>query len=347
VSYQDDLPELLAHEPGAGERGQTLALLVIFMLSLVGMAAMAIDVGSWYQARRSIQAAADAAALAGASQLPAGWSNAQTAAQGEFAKNSKTGDSAVYANVTVNASSDSVVVTATRPTASYFAKEFGIGDPIITATARATVLAYTKVVSTGQVMPWGVMKSSWVLGSQYSLYVDNSTPNNGALALPVKDSSGTCQPPGGASDYKQSIVGPPNGNVACDVSVGEVVGVKTGQNTGPTSQGIDTRITSWDLLSSIVQMTSNGQAVILKPNSPQLLLLPVVEDMSGGSTWPSGSGSVKVIGFAYFVLTAPGYTNGGKSVVGTFVGLQSGNTNWSTGPWTPGSSTAFTIELTG
>jgi Flp pilus assembly protein TadG len=347
VSYQDDLPELLAHEPGAGERGQTLALLVIFMLSLVGMAAMAIDVGTWYQARRSIQSAADAAALAGASQLPAGWSNAQTAAQAEFAKNSKTGDSAVYSNVTVNASSDSVTVTATRPTASYFAKEFGIGDPNISATARATVLAYTNVVSTGQVMPWGVMKSSWVLGSQYSLYVDNSTPNNGALALPVKDSAGTCQSTSGASDYKNSIIGPPNGNIACDVSVGEVVGVKTGQNSGPTSQGIDTRITSWDPLTAIVQMTSNGQAIILKPNSLQLLLLPVVEDMAGGSTWPSGSGNVKVIGFAYFVITYPGYTNNGKTVVGTFVGLQSGNTGWTTGPWTPGSSTAFTIELTG
>jgi Flp pilus assembly protein TadG len=336
-----------ANQPSARERGQTLALLVIFMMSLVGMAAMAIDVGSWYQARRSIQSAADAAALAGASQLPAGWSNAQTAAQAEFAKNSKVGDSAVYTNVTVNASSDSVTVTATRPTASYFAKEFGIGNPNISATARATVLAYTKVVSTGQVMPWGVMKSSWVLGSQYSLYVDNSTPNNGALSLPVKDSSGVCQTTSGGSDYKNSIIGPPNGNVACDVSVGEVVAVKTGQNTGPTAQGIDTRITSWDPVSAIVQMTANGQAIILKPNSPQLLLLPVVEDMAGGSTWPSGSGSVKVIGFAYFVLSQPGYSNGGKTVLGTFVGLQTGNTNWSTGAWTPGSSTAFTIELTG
>ena len=38
--------------------------------------------------------------------------------------------------------------------------------------------------------------------------------------------------------------------------------------------------------------------------------------------------------------------DGGKTVLGTFVGLQVNNDTWSTGPWTPGSSTAFKVELT-
>jgi hypothetical protein len=177
--------------------------------------------------------------------------------------------------------------------------------------------------------------------------VDNSTPNNGALALPVKDSSGNCQSTTGANDYNNAILGPSAGGTsACDVSVGEVVPVKTGQNTGPTKQGIDGRITSWDPLSAIVQFTANGQAVILKPNSLQLVLLPVVTDMAGGTTWPSGSGNVKVVGFAYFVLTQPGYTNGGKTVLGTFVGLQTTNSSWTTGAWVPGANTAYTVALT-
>ena len=49
----------------------------------------------------------------------------------------------------------------------------------------------------------------------------------------------------------------------------------------------------------------------------------------------------------YFVLTSPGYANGGKTVLGTFVGLQATNTAWSTGAWNPNSSTAYTVELTG
>jgi hypothetical protein len=189
------------------------------------------------------------------------------------------------------------------------------------------------------------MKASWTLGSTYPLYVDNSTPNNGALSLNSK--SGTiCQSSSGANDYKNEIIGG-SGGIVCDVTIGDVVPVKTGQNAGPTGQGIDARVTTWDPLSAIVQISANGQATILKPNSPQLVLLPVVTDLSGGSTWPSGSGSVRVVGFAYFVLTSPGYINGGKTVVGTFVGLQINNDSWSTGPWTPGTSTAYKVELTG
>ena len=328
-----------------GECGQSLPLVMVFLVCLLGMCAIAIDAGTWYQARRAAQSTADAAALAGASQLPSGWSYAQTASQAEFGANKKSGDTATYANVTVNSSNDSVRVTVSRTNPSYFANLFGITSANISASATATVLAYSKVISTGQVMPWGVMKNSWTLGASYSLYVDNSTPNNGALSLNAKSGS-ACQSTSGAADYKNEIIGPPNGSVVCDVSVGDVLPVKTGQNTGPTAQGIDTRITSWDPLSAIVQFTANGQANILKPNSPQLVLLPVVTDMSGGSTWPSGSGTVKVIGFAYFVLTQPGYTNGGKTVLGTFVGLQVNDDTWSTGTWTPGSSTAFKVELT-
>jgi Flp pilus assembly protein TadG len=330
------------------EQGQTVAIFVGSLLALLGMCALAIDAGSWYQARRAAQASADAAALAGASQLPAGWSYAQATATTEFTTNMKTGDSATYRNVTVNTANDSVQVTVTRPSTSYFAKVFRIGSRSITATATATVLSYTKVVSTGQVMPWGVMRSSWVLGQQYSLYTDNSSPNNGALALPVKDSSGTCQGTTGASDYKSAILGPSAGGTsACDVSVGETIPVKSGQNTGPTAQGIDNRITTWDPLSAIVQFTANGEATILKPSSPQLVILPVVTDMSGGTIWPGGGGSVKVVGFAYFVLTQPGYTNGGKTVLGTFVGLQAHDDSWVTGGWVPGANTAYTVQLTG
>jgi Flp pilus assembly protein TadG len=327
------------------ERGQTLPLIVVFLMSLLGMCAFAIDAGTWYQARRAVQSTADASALAGASQLPAGWSYGQTTAQSEFTSNKKAGDTAGYTNVTVNSSNDSVRVTVSRTSPSFFANLFGITSANISATATATVLAYSKVVSTGQVMPWGVMKASWTLGSTYSLYVDNSTPNNGALSLNTK-SGATCQSTSGASDYKNEIVGTSSTSQACDLSVGDVVPVKTGQNTGPTAQGIDGRVTTWDTLSAIVQFTANGEATILKPNSPQLVLLPVVTDMNGGSTWPSGSGSVKIIGFAYFVLAYPGYTNGGKTVLGTFIGLQVNNDTWTTGTWTPGSSTAYKVELT-
>src|SRR5947209_13342725 len=133
------------------QRGQSLALITVFMMVLLGACALAIDVGSWYQAKRAAQAAADASALAGASQLPAGWSYAQAAATTEFTTNKGGADLASYQNVTVNSANDSVKVTVTRPSNSYFSRLFGIGYKSIKGNSTATVLSYTPVTSAAQV----------------------------------------------------------------------------------------------------------------------------------------------------------------------------------------------------
>ena len=55
----------------SGEQGQVLVLALIFIVVvLLGMAALVIDVGYAYYAHRSLQSSADAAALAGAQELP-------------------------------------------------------------------------------------------------------------------------------------------------------------------------------------------------------------------------------------------------------------------------------------
>src|SRR5262245_53291264 len=51
------------------ERGQTILLVAISLVSLLAMAALAIDVVTLYVARTEIQRSADAAALAGAKAL--------------------------------------------------------------------------------------------------------------------------------------------------------------------------------------------------------------------------------------------------------------------------------------
>jgi Flp pilus assembly protein TadG len=324
------------------QRGQSLVVITLFMMSLLGMAAMAIDVGSWYQTKRSLQADADSAALAGVASLPAGWSYAQTAAQTYYAKNGLGSDSVTYANPTVNSSGDSVRVTATRTLPGFFAKLFGHSTVTITATSQATLYSFSKVVSTGQLMPWGVMRTTWTPGQSYPIYTDNSSANNGALDLKVKSGS-TCNNTYGSNDYRNSISG---GNIVCDVSVGDVIDTNPGNNAGPTRQGIDGRITSWDPINAIVSFGANGQVTVLKPNSPQLIMVPIVENTNGSTTWPNGSGQVRVVGFAYFVLVSPGYTNNGKTVNGTFVGIQNNDTTWSTGSWNGANNSAYTARLT-
>ena len=58
-----------------GERGQILAVVALALVALLGIAAFSIDVGYAYYAKRQLQSATDAAALAGAQDLP----NAATA----------------------------------------------------------------------------------------------------------------------------------------------------------------------------------------------------------------------------------------------------------------------------
>ncbi|MEE8347156.1 MAG: pilus assembly protein TadG-related protein, partial [Dehalococcoidia bacterium] len=52
------------------ETGQTLVLFVLALGVIMGFTAMTVDVGMFFQERRSLQNAADAAALAGIQELP-------------------------------------------------------------------------------------------------------------------------------------------------------------------------------------------------------------------------------------------------------------------------------------
>jgi len=314
------------------------------MFSLLGIAGVTIDVGNWLQSRQSLQAAADAAALAGASQIPSGWGTAQASAAAEFGKNSRAGDAASYANSSELTNSDSVTVTATRSTPTYFTRLFGLSSITVTAQARATLESFQTVASNQDVMPWGVMKGSYTPGQSYSIYTDNSSSNNGALSLPYVNNA-NCPVPNGANPYRDEIDGNLN---ACPVSVGEQLDVKPGQNAGPTRQGIDSRITTWESVDQIVQWGANGQATLLDPTSKQLILIPIVEDPDGGTNWLNGSGWVRVVGFAWFIITpSPGYTDNGKTVTGVFVGLQdTPSTGDVTGAYDPGQNTDYAVILT-
>jgi len=317
------------------------------MVALMAMCALAVDAGSWYVAKRQLQAAADAAALAGAAELPAGTAAAYGAAAENFARNDEPGDAATYATTSKLAAGDTLKVSATRISPTFFAKVLGFDSVTIKATASATVKSYTTMASTGQLVPWAIMKDAWTLGTQYAIYTDNSSSNNGAVSLPVKDAAGNCAGTGGGDDYRTAIEGPAaGGSTACDVTVGQLLEPKRGQTAGPTKHGIDTRVPVWDPLDAVVRFTATGGVVVLKPDSPQLVMLPVVENLAGGNTWLSGGEQVRVVGFAFFVLTDPAYTDQGKTVLGRFVGLQLSNPDLPTDAFDPTRSSVFTVQLT-
>jgi Flp pilus assembly protein TadG len=316
------------------QRGQTLPVITLFMFAMLGMCALAIDVGSWYQQKRSLQSAADAGALAGAAYLPISWSAANGAAAGEYAKNA-SGDSVSYQLSTQFVDNDSITVTTSRPASSFFAQVLGQGSITVKATAKATM-----VQSGGGALPWGVMKGTYTPGTSYPIYVDNSGPNNGSIRLPAWDANkNSCADNGGSSTYTQEIAGSVS---ACLVQLDQVVQTKTGQNTGPTTSGVDARCGSLSAVSSIVSFGGMGQINLIQPASCQLVLLPVVEDANThAAVWPTkGSTDVRVVGFSWWVIKQ--VVSGGKEVDAVYVGPA--NTDPTAGGSLP---PAYSTQLTG
>jgi Flp pilus assembly protein TadG len=119
------------------ERGQVVVLTVVALVVILGMAALAIDVGSWYQAKRHDQAVVDAAALAGAQALPDDPAQAVSLAV-EYA--GKNGVTLAPSEVNISSavvSNDTIRVAAARPAPTFFAKVFGLNSVDIGASAAA------------------------------------------------------------------------------------------------------------------------------------------------------------------------------------------------------------------
>ena len=129
------------------ERGQTAVLTVVFLASLLGMAALVLDVGSWMRAQRATQAAADASALAAAQALPDSPAQADVLAASYLGKNG--GGTATVTFASKNTASDTVTVRVERNTPGFFAKLFGVDSVYVSAkaTARASGLDQAKWVA--------------------------------------------------------------------------------------------------------------------------------------------------------------------------------------------------------
>jgi hypothetical protein len=126
---------------------------IVLMVVLLGMAALVIDLGYAYYAHRSLQGSADAAALAGAQELPDGTRAKTTALQysaSAGAKNERRDLNNVTTTVTtrciasipgcdpaVAGQVNAVVVLEQAPTKTFFAGLFGIDAFKITARSTA------------------------------------------------------------------------------------------------------------------------------------------------------------------------------------------------------------------
>jgi Flp pilus assembly protein TadG len=132
------------------ERGQILPVVALALVALLGISAFAIDVGYAYYAKRQLQSAADAAALAGAQDLPSVTTAKATAASYASANTPVNLASVAYtyttsctatalAGVGCSAATNpnNLTVTATASTNTWFAKIFGVNSFSVKARANA------------------------------------------------------------------------------------------------------------------------------------------------------------------------------------------------------------------
>ena len=123
--------------------GQATVLTVVFLVVLLGMAALVLDVGSWYRAKRAAQSTADAAALAGAQVLP-DTGNASTLANQYASKNGVLGSGGISFSSDLNPN-DSITVNVKRAAPGFFAKIFGLSSVSVGATATARIEGVSQV----------------------------------------------------------------------------------------------------------------------------------------------------------------------------------------------------------
>jgi Flp pilus assembly protein TadG len=129
------------------ERGQVIVFVVIAFVVLVGMIGIVIDIGYAYKTQRDLQAAADAAALAGAQQLPD--STAATATATQYGASSSGGNKITKVPVTETITTscissipgcnpvNSVAVNETANVPTFFAKVFGLNSFSVHVKATA------------------------------------------------------------------------------------------------------------------------------------------------------------------------------------------------------------------
>jgi hypothetical protein len=121
------------------ERGQAFVVMTLSLAVIIGMAALALDVGHWFRDKRRLQGTSDAAALAGAQQLPDDPSGAKTMALNYANQN---GGNVAAANITVSstyAPNDTITVNGQRNDTGMFTGLFGITNVNITSHSKVRV----------------------------------------------------------------------------------------------------------------------------------------------------------------------------------------------------------------
>ncbi len=330
-------------------------LFALLLPILLGMTALAIDVGGYASERRHLQNAADSMALAASQDLPDAAAS-QAAARSWAAKNGVDWSRVTF---TVTQAGGGVLnprvsIEIDKPHKFAFIRVLGIASKNVGAHAAAIK---TSPGGIGGLVPWSVLLSTQLAappGESLTLKYDanNATAGNfGAIAL---DGTGSAIYLATTEHGSTSVVcaeGVPDCTTVSAECEEATCPTETGNKVGPTRDGIDYRIEHTDPSCSTFEQVFDGPAdgkfhldALCNPwlagskSSLRVVLVPVIDSLCNGRC------DVTVVGFAMFFLEgygAGGCTGNDCEVKGRFVNADL-TINALTGVYDPDSSLHFT-----
>ncbi len=207
--------------------GQMMILLALLLPVLIGVMALAVDVGIFYYHWSLLQSGADAAALAGAAYLPDNSSRAVSTAR-SYAQTSGVGAGEITA-VAVSSGQQTITVSFNREVSYYFGSILGLKSSAVNVSATAGLRT---AVAASNIIPVGIdSRTTYSFGQPITL-VQGSSPwgpgNWGPLALGGN----------GANNFNDKVV---NG-YSPQVNVGDLLATETGKMTGQSRTAFNNRI---------------------------------------------------------------------------------------------------------
>ena len=296
------------------ESGQGLIVGTLVMVMILGFAAMTVDVGLFLHERRELQKSADAAALAGAQELPSSPVDAELMAQEWADKNGIDASELEPILIsTTHVANDTITVRVKRDVPFIFARVLGLTSD--TMRADATALVGSPAGMSG-LRPWAVLESALVSNPVVLKYDANNGSNGNFGALRIDGQ--------GASTYEDTII---NGS-GNSLSAGSQPDTEPGNMVGGTRDGVQWLIdnTHWEcdefdevfplnlVVGGIYHFSNRCNPYGGATDSYRPIITPVI------NSFQQGSHPVDVITFAIFFIEGLGSCTGNHcEVTGRYV----------------------------
>ncbi|UCH36155.1 MAG: Tad domain-containing protein [Armatimonadota bacterium] len=295
----------MIRNPLKDERGISLVMAAILIVVLIGMTALAVDVGRLYAARQYLVNSCDASALAGGLELPD-----QAKAEAEASECAVANDMSQHqvsfpADGITPEGATKIRVDGQMTVDHTFARILGFDNKLV--SAYAVVLKTGPVGSVaGRVVPWGIPWYSYdgtpyeynngvlytlKVGSQTDLG-DGSTAKTGGNFYPLALQRSLGDGSSGGDVYMHDIMWGFDGTV----EVGDITDTEPGNMVGPTKQAVVNEPSGDESLFERAQQEpwADDTWDNYDYGNPRIVIVPIISPLGNGRT------GVEILGFASF-----------------------------------------------